>query len=168
MTTVAVQAEGASVSSETIDDELDFNSEQSSLTFRGYIERFKLPVHSDSRLSEMDRATRASRSRTTEAQAEVPDSVSIKTNDSQKANKQTLLDSSFTQPKKRKNDIGAGEEPAKKVRTAKPTPTPAKPIAVNNLKDSIREGLILISIGLNPGLQTGRTGMSSRTIATIP
>lgn len=38
--------------------------------------------------------------------------------------------------------------------------------AENNLKDSVREGLILISIGLNPGIMTGKTGIDTYTTSS--
>lgn len=49
----------------------------------------------------------------------------------------------------------ASDQAAKKPRITK---TPSVQSAENNLKDSVRPGLILISIGLNPGIMTGKLG----------
>lgn len=50
---------------------------------------------------------------------------------------------------------------AKKVRTKKSASSSAATSAplINNLKDSVRPGLILISVGVNPGKLTGQLGM---------
>lgn len=51
----------------------------------------------------------------------------------------------------------------KKARTTKVTAASvtASKALVNNLKDSVRPGLILISVGVNPGKLTGQIGKSA-------
>lgn len=48
------------------------------------------------------------------------------------------------------------------------TTASAPVLAENNLKDSVREGLILISIGLNPGIMTGKTGKHKAPLTNSP
>lgn len=70
----------------------------------------------------------------------------------------SAADAESSKARKRKSDTDADEtQPAKRSRSVS---QPAKLVqpAVNNLQDSIREGLILISVGLNPGIMTGKTG----------
>lgn len=55
----------------------------------------------------------------------------------------------------------SSEHAAKKPRITK------TPSAENNLKDSVRPGLILISIGLNPGIMTGKLGEYCQTNKTV-
>lgn len=65
---------------------------------------------------------------------------------------------SFSSSAKRKRDtINDWQALMKKPKLVK-KPSSSGGTAVNNLKDSLRPGLILVSIGLNPGLTTGLKG----------
>lgn len=73
----------------------------------------------------------------------------------------------LTTPMKRKRaaevvDSKQQTSATKKARTTKVVATSAatSKALVNNLKDSVRPGLILISIGVNPGKLTGQIGKS--------
>lgn len=60
-------------------------------------------------------------------------------------------------PTRKRGKMWLDADFVKKPRLSK-TPSAQAVPAENNLKDSIRPGLILISIGLNPGIMTGKLG----------
>lgn len=61
----------------------------------------------------------------------------------------STINTGLNNSKKRKRAAKNIKSPTAKDLTVNP---------VNNLKDSLKEGLILVSIGVNPGIMTGLTG----------
>lgn len=78
-------------------------------------------------------------------------------------NSSQLTSPSTTTPrlaKRRRRNTSNNSSLSKSAKSSKTTSPSSPPI--NNLRDSLREGLILVSIGVNPGIMTGLTGEAYR------